>query len=175
MVVFFTGHRPDKLGGYNEDNPTTQWVKNALRSVILKLIEKGATKFICGGAQGVDTWAAEICLELRDSGHSIRVMIARPYDSHGIGDGNWPIKAKVRYENIIIRADEVVIVTPGTYARYKMDLRNRYMVNNADVGVCVWNGTPGGTKNCIDYAKLRSKRLCFINPDTQEITYNWMT
>ena len=173
MIVFFTGHRPDKLGGYNEDNLTAQWVKDSLRDVIRKLILKGAIEFICGGAQGVDTWAAEICLAFRDSGSPIRVVIARPYETHG-QDGTWTIAAQTRYHQILVRADEVVVVSNGAYAANKMEMRNHYMVNRSDFGVCVWNGTAGGTKNCISYAKLKTKRLCLINPDTKEVTYNWV-
>jgi nucleoside 2-deoxyribosyltransferase len=31
------------------------------------------------------------------------------------------------------------------------------MVDNCDTVVAVWNGTSGGTKNCIDYAKKQNK------------------
>ena len=42
----FTGHRPDKLGGYNENNSLYQNVKISLKKEIEKQILKGYNKFI---------------------------------------------------------------------------------------------------------------------------------
>ena len=62
----FTGHRPKGLG-YPESDGRCAALKEKLRSLIVKLIEEeGVTYFISGMAQGVDMYAAEIVLELKE-------------------------------------------------------------------------------------------------------------
>ena len=58
----FTGHRPQKLRQSENE------VKAALEKEILRAITEGFTVFISGMARGVDIWAAEIVLRLRDTG-----------------------------------------------------------------------------------------------------------
>lgn len=50
-------------------------------------------------------------------------------------------------------AAEVVVVSDGEYAVWKMQTRNEAMVDAADELWALWDGSSGGTKNCIDYAK----------------------
>ena len=63
--VSFTGHRPNKLGGYDEKCNKIVDIKNALLYDIIRAYEKGYTNFISGMAIGVDTWAAEAVIRLR--------------------------------------------------------------------------------------------------------------
>jgi hypothetical protein len=49
QAVCFTGHRPERLGGYFP-NPIQAWVKDSLRKAVQENIEN----FISGGALGVD-------------------------------------------------------------------------------------------------------------------------
>lgn len=50
MIVAFTGHRPDKLGGYKLPNPT--YVK-VCQQIETKLVELKPEKIISGMALGV--------------------------------------------------------------------------------------------------------------------------
>ena len=62
----FTGHRPKGLG-YPESDGRCDALKRLLRLLVRRLIqEQGVTHFISGMAQGVDLYAAEIVLELKE-------------------------------------------------------------------------------------------------------------
>ena len=103
-TVCFTGHRPDKLGGYEPNNPVAVWVREQLREAISRAIARGVTGFISGGALGVDQWAAEIVIDIKAerkkrSIHgwgSIELVIARPFPSQ---PARWPINARRHYKN----------------------------------------------------------------------------
>lgn len=45
-----------------------------------------------------------------------------------------------------------------------MQKRNEWMVDRIDELLAIYNGTPGGTKNCIDYAKKLGKPITIICP-----------
>ena len=38
------------------------------------------------------------------------------------------------------------------------------MVDNSDIIIAVWDGTKGGTYNCVQYAKKKNKEIIQINP-----------
>ena len=63
----FTGHRPKGLG-YPESDGRCNALKRLLRLLVRRLIqEQGVSHFISGMAQGVDQYAAEIVLELKEA------------------------------------------------------------------------------------------------------------
>ena len=75
----FTGHRPKGLG-YPESDGRCAALKEKLRSLIIRMIEEeGVTHFISGMAQGVDMYAAEIVLDLKQTYPYITLECAIPY------------------------------------------------------------------------------------------------
>jgi uncharacterized phage-like protein YoqJ len=179
MNICFTGHRPKKLGGYDWGAPKNKKIMSTLLNNIILIMNNTDSldfTFICGGALGIDQMAFEICADLRDVAtiHDIKLVLAMPFEKQ---DGNWfSQKDKDRLKSQRERADEVVLVDTlpdysypvvpvGGYHPYKMELRNRYMVNHSDLVIAVWNGSKGGTKNCVDYAKRVGKRVIIINPE----------
>ena len=72
--VCFTGHRPEKLTRHECQ------VIRGLEAAIKKAIADGYKVFISGMAPGVDIWAAEIVLQLRDKGADIKLICAIPFE-----------------------------------------------------------------------------------------------
>lgn len=153
MIVSFTGHRPPKLGGYNTPNPTYEFITNELRRVLKELSPKQA---ITGMALGVDQWAAEICIDLK-----IPFVAAVPFRGQEL---YWPEDSRKKYLDLLAHAERVECINQGGYASWKMQTRNQWMVNNSDLLIAVFDGTPGGTKNCFDYAETEKKKIIRINP-----------
>ena len=164
-TICFTGHRPQSFGGFDETIPEIRFVKDELRSVIEKAVKKGFTKFISGGALGVDQWAAEIVIELKKNNPNLKLTIARPFPSQ---DGNWIEVSKMRYQRILSSADDVVDVSEDPFTAEKMQIRNQWMVDNSSVVIAVWNGKSGGTGNCMKYARKKGKAVYRINPDNKQ-------
>ncbi len=75
MIICVTGHRPDKLYGYDLTDPRWQDLKNIFKE---KLIEMKCTNAISGMALGVDTIFALAVLELKKEGHPIQLHCALP-------------------------------------------------------------------------------------------------
>lgn len=153
MIIAFTGHRPDKLGGYKLPNPIYLHV---CRQIDQKLRELKPTKVISGMALGVDQWAAYIAYKM-----VIPFVAAIPFEKQ---DAKWPHQSKETYNRLRKLASEEVIVSPGGYSVDKMQIRNEWMVDHCDKLIAIWDGSPGGTDNCINYAKSISKEIIFIDP-----------
>lgn len=152
MIVSFTGHRPDKLPnketGYKLPNPTYIHVCQQLEKTLLDLKPE---KAITGMALGIDQWAANICIKL-----GIPFVAAIPFLGQ---EKAWPEKSQKTYRALLKKAAEQVIVCEGSYAPAKMQIRNEWMVDHCDTLIAVWDGSSGGTGNCVRYAKSKSDLL----------------
>jgi len=185
-TICFTGHRPDKLkGGYNWDSLDNQKLRGKLWNLIVDLINTTSKdldekdfKFIFGGAIGIDQVVFSICEELKQTivKHgifTIKLELAIPFEKQA---SKWFERDVDRYELQKQHADIVTFVDSiegyefkgvpvGEYHPAKMQIRNRYMVNNSDIVIAVWNGSKGGTANCVNYAKKQGKEIIVMNPD----------
>ena len=138
----FTGHRPEKL-------TAPEWlVKRELEREIHQAIADGLDVFITGMARGVDIWAAEIVLDLRDAGAPIRLMCASPFEGF---ERSWNDEWQLRYRTIMNAADHTLFVCP-VYSRSCFQIRNEWMVNHSSRVIAVFSGETGGTKNTINFA-----------------------
>jgi len=153
MIVCFTGHRPQSVGGFTIPNPTYDHICKEIKRV---LKEVKPQKAISGMALGIDTWSAEICNEL-----NIPWVAAIPFKGQ---EYIWPQESQSKYYQLLSLAAEIVIVSEGGYEPWKMQKRNEWMVDNADAVIGVWNGSPGGTANCMRYAHQQNKMIYRISP-----------
>ena len=150
--VCFTGHRPEKLTRF-------EWlIKRDLEKQIRQAIADGQDVFITGMARGVDIWAAEIVLKLRRKGAPIKLICACPYEGF---EKQWEISWQDRYRKILKEADLVRYICPG-YSKSCFQIRNEWMVNHAARVIAVFNNTPGGTMNTIEYAIRQNVPVEFI-------------
>jgi len=149
-----TGHRSDKLGGYTAFD-AHEMVKVFMREAIALF---APTELVQGGALGVDQWAAEMAIEAK-----IRLVSLVPFDTHG---ENWPAASRAHYRALLAQSAEVTVVTPGGYSNIKYLIRNEAIVDRVDVMLAVWDGSMGGTGNCVQYARRVRRPLFILNPMT---------
>lgn len=146
MIVAGTGHRPDKLGGY--DSATT----NRLHTLALEYLAfTRPAKVISGMALGWDQALAWAAMDL-----AIPFIAAVPFEGQ---QRAWPEVSQLWYDDLIKYADEIVYVCEPGYAAWKMQVRNQWMVDNADFVVALWDGSAGGTGNCIKYCEKVGKPI----------------
>lgn len=150
--VCFTGHRPEKL------TRSEMLIKKELEIQIRQAIKDELNVFITGMARGIDIWAAQIVLKLREDGYRIKLICACPY--MGVEKG-WSEKWKLQFYDVLSKADFVKYVCQG-YSRSCFQRRNEWMVNHAARVIAVFNGKKSGTQNTIEYAMKVHVPICFI-------------
>jgi len=141
-----TGHRPDKLGGYGDaaQRFLKEFAKDRLPGIV-----KGA-RVITGMALGWDTAVALACVELH-----IPFIAAVPCENQ---DQYWHWSDKITYNWLLGKASGFSLVN-REYTSTCMQERNQWMVDRCDGVIALWDGSTGGTKNCIDYAKRVDKPI----------------
>ena len=135
---------------YDENRKECIEFKNNLKLIIEEYIKNGYTEFISGMALGVDTLCAEIVLELKDKYPDIKLECAIPCLNQS---EKWSDNQKKRYIEILSKSDKVNYISKCNYTKNCMNDRNKYLVDNADALIAVWNGKPSGTFNTIKMAK----------------------
>lgn len=161
MRCSFTGYRPQKMPfGFNEQDPKCEDFKTRLRNTLEMLIFEGYTHFLSGGALGMDMYAAEIVLQLRERYPHIALEMVIPFDDQ---PAKWQQGYKARYDRLLAEAD-IVTYTGHSYTLGCMFVRNRYLVNNADLLLAAFDGQPGGTAMTVKYAKELGVQVTCIPP-----------
>lgn len=162
LKICFTGHRPKSLPwGYDETKESCIQFKKTMYSIVQKAILNGYTYFISGMALGIDMICAEIVLEFKKKHNNVILECAIPCISQ---DKKWSNTQQKRYRDILLNADVVHYVSKGEYTNNCMNNRNKYMVEQCNVVIAVWNGTPSGTGNTIQMAKSIGKKIRLVNP-----------
>ena len=81
------GCRPTRFKWkYKEHNEGCQRLKNQIREQLALLCEQGVRRFLMGGSLGVDLWAGDILLELKEQYNDIELILVLPYAKH---DRDW--------------------------------------------------------------------------------------
>lgn len=145
-IIAVTGHRPPKAdlvygrGSANTHiyTPMTHLFGTALE------VDPGV-KVITGMALGIDQLVAEACIEV-----GVPFTAAIPFRGQ---QSRWPAEGQQWYHWLLDHAHKVIVVSEGGFTRESMQVRNEWMVDHADRLWAWWDGSRGGTSNCIRYAK----------------------
>lgn len=146
MIIAGTGHRPSSIGGFN-DETTFKLLIVAFKA--LKVIKPELV--ITGMALGWDQALAKAAIGLK-----INFLAAIPFEGQ---EAVWPESSKIEYKNLLSHAKDVKVVCDKGYAPWKMQARNAWMVDNSDYLLALWNGSEGGTGNCVKYAISKDRLI----------------
>ncbi len=139
IKIAFTGHRHLKynqvvsyMNKLHQDYPDAIW--------------------ITGGAVGLDSLAASFAMA-----HNIKLWLILPFP-HGVMSKFWTQAQRDVLERSIKYCDKFSVLSP-VYDKSIYLRRNERMVDLSDIVAAFWDGSPGGTGNCVRYAQSVSKRM----------------
>lgn len=166
-TVALTGHRPNKLWGYDLNHPAYRALQNHLEFLIEDGLKRSdVLRLHSGMALGADTIWAQAIVALKKRYPQRIVFVANvPFETQ---DSRWPDTSRQTYRSLLTQADEIVIsgvVSARTSAPYLLNLRNEHMIEPADVLLALYDGsTTGGTANAIAYAHRKGKKVHVMPP-----------
>ena len=168
------GHSPQRFKfKYNEEAPLCKKVKAAITEEIRRLYAIGVRLFYVGCAVGVDTWAAEIVLDLKQQAEysDIELFCAIPFDGHAEKFTDGQTK---RYERVLSQCTHKETISrhysPVAYKRL-----NYYMIDNSQYLIAVYDqdkSERSGLGQAVNYAMKKNLRITSIHPDTAETIGN---
>ena len=138
----FTGHRNIR----REEEKT---VRTKIREQVLKLMDRGYSTFLVGGAIGFDMLAAEVLLDLREQeGKTLRLVSVLPFLQWR---ERWPAEEIEREDRILEKSDEI-LVSADKYDRKSYLDRDRVMVDRSSFCIAYCSRKNGGTAYTVRYA-----------------------
>lgn len=159
-TVFFSGHRPEKLPNEGDEYSS---VINRLKSILYKEIcysvKDGYCNFMTGLARGVDSWAAEMILQIKVHNPNVKLICVKPFEEHG---KNWKGYDKWRLSHALEKADEIITISTE-YKKGCLKERNQYMVDNADMLIAVVENYRSGTGQTIRLANTKGLAVKVID------------
>ena len=168
----FTGHRPMRFSfKYDETHPACIKLKKVLAEQIDFLYRQGITDFYTGCALGIDLWAGEAVLALAELHPEIKLHCIVPFAAQ---DQKWTSEQQARYHALLDRSNDVVL-TQEKYSEDCYYIRNRYLVDHADVVLAVYDmqaNKRSGTGYTVHYAQAQNKPIIAIDPDDFHISFS---
>lgn len=149
-TVCFTGHRPEKLpDGGNCFSPATDVIKSMLYRCVKDSIDNGMNCFITGCARGVDLWAGEVLMEMRNKGADLHIIAAVPCRDYA---KNFTGNDKLVFGELLSCADRIVYISEE-YTKSCIRMRNEYMVNHSSRIIAVIGQSRSGTGQTLRMAE----------------------
>lgn len=145
LVVAGTGHRPGKIQHRINE------VCSAIHGMLLEL---KPDRVISGMAQGYDQLLAGYARML-----GIPWTAAIPFPGQHL---RWPQRDQDAYHSLLESAADIVIVSPSYAGPWVMQTRNEWMVDRCDLLMACWDGSTGGTANCLKYAERVGREVRFL-------------
>ena len=166
------GHKPQRFKfKHNEQAPLCKALIAAVAEEIKALYSKGVELFYVGCAVGIDTWAAEIVLELKKEAKysDIELFCAIPFPGH---DERYTARQKMRHQSILNQCTYKEVVgreySPVSYKRL-----NYFMVDKSQYLIAVYDqdkSEHNGLMQTVNYAIKKNLQITYIHPDTAAIS-----
>ena len=128
--IIITGYKPHELGIFNDNHLGIPIIKKALEENLRRLIDEGLEWVIVSGQQGVETWAAEVVLDLKKEFPSLKYAVITPFLEQ---EKNWKEEKQAKYHSIVGKADFVTAVTKKPYeAPWQFIEKDKFNIMNTD-------------------------------------------
>ncbi|ATH92123.1 DUF1273 domain-containing protein [Bacillus glycinifermentans] len=129
-VLAVTGYKPFEIGIFKHDDPALFYIKKAIESRILALLDEGLEWILISGQLGAEIWAAEVAFSLQEEYPELKVAVITPFFDQ---EKNWNEKNKELYEAVLAQSDYTESLTHRPYespAQFKQ--KNRFFIEKAD-------------------------------------------
>lgn len=171
-VCAIIGERPTRFKfKYKENYSLCKKIKRSMAEQFKSMYKKGVRRYFIGGTLGVDLWAGELLLELKQQTEykEVELVVVLPYVGH---DSRWDSRSKDRLAYLLKHCTNSIKLggapTPDCYKR-----QGYYLVEQADFLLAVCDNNRGKRSNIgqvINYAKKEGRDIIYIHPDTAKVT-----
>lgn len=136
----FTGHR---AVSQNDAESIAR-----LDPLLEAIYRRGFRDFLCGGAIGFDTIAAEHVAAFREIHRDVKLIFCLPCADQS---AKWNKADAIKYERLLYLSDEIRVLSRSYYDGC-MQVRNAYMIDHSYLCIALLNRMRGGTLSTVRYA-----------------------
>ena len=132
--IWITGFRSYELGVMGTKDPKLMVIKYALRKILENAIQDGTDWLITGGQLGIEQWAIEVALELRDEAYpEFQIALMTPFSKFG---SQWNEANAEKLTQLKSSVNFTSAVSQGDFAgRNQMVTYQNFMLTHTDEAV----------------------------------------
>lgn len=163
-----TGYKQHELGIFDEKNPGIFFIKKALENRFRALLDEGLEWVILSGQLGVETWAAEVVLEMKEEFPELKYAVLTPFLDQ---EKKWNETKQENYRMLIEQADFHRSLTSKPYeAPWQFIEKNKFFLRNSDGILIVYDEETDGSPKFIKkeaerYAEASDYQVLMISGD----------
>ncbi|WP_410798159.1 DUF1273 domain-containing protein [Lysinibacillus telephonicus] len=165
-TIYVSGYRPHELGIFNDKHPGIPIIKKAIENELRVLLDNGLEWVVISGQPGVETWTAEVIIELKNEYPNLKYSVITPFLEQ---EKNWNEQKQQKFHFIIGKADFVTSVTKRPYeAPWQFIEKDKFIISNTDGLLLVYDeeneASPKYVKSLAQkYADLHNYKIIEIN------------
>lgn len=111
--LLVTGYKAHELGVFSEKHVGISWIKKTLEKRIRSYVEEGLEWVVTSGQTGVEQWAIDVVISLRESEYpELRLAVLPPFEQQ---EANWKDETKALYIERLAKADFVQCISKRPY------------------------------------------------------------
>lgn len=139
--LLVTGYRAHELSIFSQKHEGIHYIRQAIRSKLIPLLEEGLEWVITPGQYGVDLWACETAIELKQEYPQLRVSILSAFANP---EERWSDHKKDYYNQILKGIDFHGIVSNQPYQGiWQFKARDELLFRKTDGIVLVYDEDAG--------------------------------
>lgn len=139
--ILISGYRSYELNIFNQQDPKYKILKDFLKDRFISYIEEGVEWFIITGQLGIELWAGEVIIELKETYTDINLGVLLPFTSFG---ENWNAENKDLFDHIIQHADYVNYTSKKEYESPSQLVSNQvFTIRNTDGAFLIYDTMVG--------------------------------
>lgn len=139
--ILISGYRSYELNIFNQTDPKLLYLKEFIKDRLVQYIENGVEWFVITGQLGIELWAGEVLLELKEEYPEVSLAVLLPFT--GFGE-NWNETNKTMFEEIIHQADYVNYTSNKDYESPAQLKGNQiFSVRNTDGAFIIYDTMVG--------------------------------
>ncbi|WP_026694866.1 DUF1273 domain-containing protein [Peribacillus kribbensis] len=141
--VYITGYKAFELGIFKKEHEGVKYIKKALVSRLVPLIEEGLEWVLISGQLGVELWAAEAVYGLQEEYPDLKTAVLTPYLNQ---EANWNDANKEYYEEVLAQADFIDSISRKEYeGPAQLRAKNAFLIMKSDAMVILFDEEKDGT------------------------------
>jgi uncharacterized phage-like protein YoqJ len=154
------GYKASELGIFSLKRKGIEIIKKAVQKQLVSLLDEGLEWVIVSGQWGVELWAAEAVLELRETYGQLRLAVITPFLEQ---EENWSDEKKAIYQSVLQRADYVNSVSKSKYdGPWQFKEKNKFLLRNSDGMILLYDEEQEGSPRFIkEQAARQAERTSY--------------
>lgn len=161
-VLSVTGYKPMEINIFKHDDERIDIIKAAIEKQLVSFIEEGLEWVLISGKMGVELWAGEVTLGLREQ-YGVKLAFIPPFENQ---EERWPEPIQQVYQQLTASADFYRPLYKGGYSGpYQYQASNKWLIDKSDGCLMLLDEEFTGSNRYIyDEAKQAESPIYVITP-----------